>query len=182
MKSALKTSLVIMALVLVSLPLSAQTHQNLFKVNLLSPLVRTGSFFYERTIAEHQSVQLGLFYTGASVEDTRFRGLGITPEYRLYLSQRPAPAGIFVAPYARFQTFNLTIDNEPGKASYTSFGGGLLVGAQTVLRDIISLEAFLGPSYSVGNLKVTDGQEDDFETGFFDGFGVRFGVTIGVAF
>jgi hypothetical protein len=86
----------------------------------MSPLVRTGSFFYERALDENKSVQLGFFYSGISVEDTRFRGFGITPEFRLYLSEkRQAPAGIFVAPYLRYQNFDLSY-GDVASATYSS--------------------------------------------------------------
>jgi hypothetical protein len=182
MKTRIRIALAIMAVMLLSLPLAAQNPQNLFKVNLFSPLVRTGSFFYERALNDDSSIQLGFFYSGASIGDTKLRGFGLTPEYRFYLSEKPAPRGIFVAPFARYQSFNLTVEGESGKASLSTIGGGLLVGVQTILKDRISLEAFIGPSYSSSKLDVTSGDEDDFEFGSLDGFGVRFGVTIGIAF
>jgi hypothetical protein len=158
-----------------------QAKQNVFKASLMSPLVRTGSFFYERALDENKSAQLGFFYSGLSVGETKFRGFGITPEFRLYLSEkRQAPAGIFVAPYLRYQNFDLSDTGDIASATYSSLGGGLLIGSQRVLSNIISLEAFIGPSYSSGNVKVVSGNAN-FDTGYFDGFGVRFGVTIGLA-
>lgn len=179
----LKLLLVAMTLVLLCLPASAQ-NKNVFKTNLLSPLARTGSFFYERGLNENSTAQFGFFYTGISFEETIFRGFGITPEYRYYLSdKKPAPHGFFLAPYLRYQSFNLSIENEVGKATLSTIGGGLLVGAQTVLKDVISIEAFLGPNYSAGSIKVDSGSEDRFSTGILGGgFGLRFGVTLGIVF
>jgi hypothetical protein len=177
-----KTFAVAIAVMVLAVPALAQS-KNAFKASLLSPIVRTGSFFYERAMSEDTSLQLGFFYTGMSFGDTYFRGIGLTPEFRFYLSSSPAPNGIFVAPYARYQNFSLSNDHVfEGKATYTSIGGGLLVGAQTLLKNVITLEGFIGPSYSSGKIKITSGDEDDFNTGIFDGFGVRFGLTIGVAF
>lgn len=182
MKITTRIFTAIAALMLLSTPIYAQTSQNVFKVNLLSPLLRSGSFFYERAINEDVSLQLGFFYSGATISQTTFRGFGITPEARYYLSEKPAPAGVFVAPYLRYQSFSLTGEESSNEATYSSFGGGLLIGTQAIFKDRISLEAFIGPSYSSGSLKVTSGDADDFNTGVFDGFGVRFGVTVGLAF
>jgi hypothetical protein len=171
--------------VILMLPATAQedVRQNLLKANLFSPLVRTGSFFYERVLNEDMSFQMGFFYTGASISETVFRGFGITPEFRYYLSEtKPAPSGVFVAPYLRYQSFNISIEGEDGSATLSGLGGGLLVGMQTLLKNTISLEGFIGPSYFAGDLDISDGSEEDFELGFFDGFGVRFGFTVGIAF
>jgi hypothetical protein len=185
MRKTIKMFAIMIILIAVMAPAIAQeqVRQNIFKVNLISPLVRTGSFFYERVLNEDMSVQLGVFYTGASIDVTEFRGLGITPEFRYYLSEsKPAPSGVFIAPYLRYQNFNLSEENSIGKATYSGIGGGLLVGTQRLLKNTISLEGFIGPSYFAGNLKVTDGQVEDFDIDFFDGFGVRFGFTVGIAF
>ncbi len=166
------------------LPSMAQeSSQNVIKANIFSPLVRTGSFFYERSMNEAMSIQFGFFYTGISVLETSFSGFGITPEFRYYMSEkRVSPSGVFIAPYLRYQSFNLTTEIDDGKASYSAMGGGLLVGYQSVVRNRISIEAFIGPAYSVGNVKVEAGDAGSFDVGYFDGFGVRTGVTVGLAF
>lgn len=184
MKKTIRFFLVVTAAVFMILPLKAQEPgSNIFKMNLFSPLVRTGSFFYERVLNEEISLQFGVFYTGASVFNTKFRGLGLTPELRYYLSEsRPAPAGVYVAPYARYQSFSITSEEfETSEAKWSGIGGGLLVGYQTMLKKI-TLEGFIGPSYTSGDIKITSGDEEDFDISFFDGFGVRFGFTVGLAF
>jgi hypothetical protein len=168
----------------------AQTERkNLIKVNFLSPIVSTGSFFYERVISEISSVQLGLFYTGASIgsgdAETKVRGFGITPEYRFYLSEKGAPQGFFIAPYVRYQNFALTstFDGTEDKATFSGFGGGAVLGGQWLFKDRVSLEVFGGPGYSGGAFKYEgDATEDDFTTTGFDGFTFRFGATVGIAF
>jgi hypothetical protein len=173
--------LVLVAVFCVTISANAQK-QNVIKANLMSPLVRTGSFFYERAISEDMSLQMGFFYSGASIDDASLRGYGITPELRLYLSEsRQAPAGIFVAPYLRYQNFKGSVNDGYYAATLSFMGGGLLIGSQRVLSDIVSLEAYIGPSYSKGNVTLTAGEEYNWPIGFFDGFGVRFGFTVGVA-
>lgn len=128
------------------------------------------------------SGQLGFFFTKVVARDTKFSGFGITPEFRYYLSESSAPEGIFLAPYIRYQRFNLSVEGGIEEAKLSVFGGGLLVGAQTLLKDVIIIEAFLGPAYGFGNMDVEAGSEDDFEIGTFDGFGVRGGITVGIGF
>lgn len=157
--------------------------KNLVKVNLLSPLARTGSFFYEHALNEDYSLQMGFFYSGLSIDETKFRGFGLTPELRYYLSEKhSAPQGVFLAPFLRYQSFNVSLDDNSSKATYSSFGGGILVGSQAVFKNKISLDAWIGPSYNSGTLKVETGDEDDFSIGSLDGFGVRFGITLGIGF
>ena len=186
MKKVFAFTLVALMFLLIAVPAKAQDTppQNLFKINLLSPLVRSGSFFYERAVSEDISLQLGFFYMGWSSDDTKFRGFGVTPELRYYLSEKhPAPRGVFIAPFVRFQNFNLSDPGVEGEGTLSLIGGGLLVGTQTMFKNRISLDAWAGPSYSSGKVKVTgNAQEGDFETDMFDGFSVRFGVTVGIGF
>lgn len=168
---------------LLSVSLSGNAQKsNFVKVNLFSPLVRSGSFFYERVLNDDMSGQLGFFFTRVVAGDTKFSGFGITPEFRYYLSESSAPKGIFLAPYIRYQSFKLSVEGGAAKGNLSIFGGGLLVGAQTLLKDVITIEAFLGPAYGFGNMDVTSGSENDFDIATFDGFSVRGGITVGIGF
>jgi hypothetical protein len=159
--------------------------KNIFKVNMISPIVRTGSFFYERAITQKSSLQLGVFYTGYSIDDTKLRGFGITPEYRFYLSQsKEAPQGFFVAPFVRYESLNLSTNSARDEATLSTFGGGVLIGGQWIFSNIISLDIFGGPRVNSRSFKAsTSGTtEDDFTLTGFGSFGFRFGVTLGIAF
>jgi len=160
--------------------------KNAIKFNIFSPIVRTGSFFYERTLTESSSLNFGFLFTKIGVGDTDFSGWALTPEYRFYLSETAAPHGFYVAPYLRYQQFSLTHENSYdaaySKADMTGYGGGLLVGRQWVFKQRVTFDLFIGPSYTSADLKVKSGDEEDFETGSWDGFGVRAGVTLGIAF
>jgi hypothetical protein len=114
--------------------------------------------------------------------NTKFRGFGITPEFRYYLSESSAPKRIFMAPYIRYQSLNLSVEEKSAEGKLSIFGGGLLVGAQTLLKDVITIEAFIGPAYGFCNMDVESGSEEDFEISAFDGFLVRAGVTVGIGF
>jgi hypothetical protein len=182
MQKSYKVLALLFAVLFITFSVNAQdTKKNVIKASLLSPIVRTGSFFYERALNEDMSFQMGFFYSGISFEDTRYRGFGITPEFRYYLSDKPAPAGIFIAPYARYQNLSLSSGLSTADATYSGLGGGLLIGAQRILKNTITMEAFIGPSYFNGKVKVSDGGENTFETGIFDGFKARFGFTLGLA-
>ncbi len=178
----LKTSLIAILLVVFGIGASAQTKSNVVKTNIFSPLVKTYWLSYEHLFDENKGMQLGFFYTGINVGTTNFSGFALTPEARFYLSESPAPKGIYLAPGLRYSNFSLTDDGSTDKATYSTFGGALVVGAQTLLKDVITLEAYLGPSYSGGKLKVDSGTTGNFDLGSFDGFGFRFGITLGVAF
>lgn len=173
---------VLMALA-VCLVHESKAQSNAVKINILSPIVSTANVAFEHVLSENSSIQLGVFYTGAKVSDLKYSGVGITPEYRIYLSETSAPAGFYVGPYLRYQSQKLTIEDGSGKASFSSFGGGVVIGKQWVFKQRVTFDIFLGPGYNAGNIKVESGSEDEFDlSGAFDGFGLRSGVTLGIAF
>ncbi len=178
---------------------AAYAQNNAIKINILSPIVRTLSIFGEHKLNDNSSAQLGFLYTGFKVSETKFSGFAITPEYRYYLSDKGAINGFYLGPYLRYQNYTLKTgqitefyDNngnllttprtyEP-KATFSSFGGGLVVGYQAIFKERISLDAFIGPGFNSSSVKVDVGSEDDFSTGAFSGFSIRPGVTLGLAF
>lgn len=177
----MKNKLVLIAIIVLLGSSFANAQKTIVKANMLSPLVRTGSFFVEHQLNNNSSLQLGLLYTGKTWDDTKIRGWGITPEYRFYLSDSPAPDGFFIAPYARYLHFNL--ENEAkNKAKMNGLGTGLIIGQQYIFKERLSFEWFFGPAYTNINLDVDSGTDDDFETGSWDGFTLRAGITLGIAF
>ena len=156
---------------------------NAFKVNIFRPIVKTGSFFYERALNEKSSAQLGVGFTSYNREGVKIKGIFFTPEYRFYLSGE-ALNGFYVGPYVRYQNLKIT-DTEDGtedKATLSTFGGGVVVGRQWLFSDIVTLDIFAGPNYNSGKVKYDDGSGDTEIPGSFEGFGARFGVTLGIAF
>lgn len=192
MKAYATTALVAAALLLGTTGASAQT--NAFKVNLLSPLFKTGSFFYEHKLNDASSLQLGglMTYWGMG-SDTKISGFALTPEYRRYLSNdKQALEGFYVAPFLRYQQLGLsnTSAQDDGtelttKATLRTIGGGVVVGHQWVYRGRVTLDTFFGPSYNANavKLKADDGTAGGtFDVGSFQGFSLRTGITLGVAF
>lgn len=181
------------ALLFIGFSTAASAQTNALKVNIFSPLVRTGSFFFEHKVSDHNSLQIGGLFTAWSADNTRISGFALTPEYRFYLSEsKPALEGFYFAPFVRYQNLTLTaVDGyedldghvSDGKATLNTFGGGVLAGYQFMFKKRFTLDAFLGPSYNGGTLKITAGNaSQSFDAGTFQGFGLRSGVTFGVAF
>lgn len=156
--------------------------QNVVKINILSPIVKTFNISYERAINENSSFQLGFFYSGWSNDLTKFNGFGITPEYRFYLSQTSAPEGVYAAPFLRYQKFTLE-DKEfsDDSADFSAFGGGVVIGKQWVFKEKITLDIFLGPAYYSGKVSGESG-DTTWDTDAFDGFGLRTGINFGFKF
>ena len=179
----------------------ALAQNNVVKVNILSPLVKTGSFFYEHKLNDNSSLQLGALFTSWSIDgnDTKVTGFALTPEYRFYLSEKSsAPEGFYVGPFVRYQNLTLkstyedysydnngnpTTSTQTDEASLNTLGGGVVVGRQWIFKERFALDLFLGPSYNGGSIKVkSSSYAGSFDPGPFDGFGIRTGVTFGLAF
>jgi hypothetical protein len=169
--------------------LAAQAQTSALKLNLFSLPVKTASVFFEHKMGDMTSAQLGVFYTGFSVGDTKFSGFGVTPEYRFFLTGE-AMQGFYMGPYVRYQSFTLTNETDlsgfggtttKDEATLSTFGGGVNIGYQWLFKQRVALEPFLRVGYSAGTVKVTSGN-DNFSTGSFDGFGLMPGLNLGIAF
>lgn len=160
-----------------------QAQENAIKINLISPLVRTLNLSYEHKLNSNSGIQLGLYYTGFSASEVTFRGFGITPEYRYYLSETEAIQGTYIGPFLRYTS--LTVEEElfdgQSEGTYSGFGGGLVIGRQWVFKEKITLDTFIGPQFISGNYKAKSGS-DNIDVDVFDGFGLRAGITLGFAF
>lgn len=162
---------------------SVKAQSNAIKVNPLSAFLATINLSYETKLSDQSTAQLGVFYSGVSFGSTRYTGIGITPEYRMYVGGGEALDGLYVAPFLRYQNFTIKETETDSKGSLSTFGGGVILGRQWILGEAFTLDLFIGPSYSAGDVSVDAGDEDTFEnTGFFNGVGVRWGVTLGYAF
>lgn len=154
------------------------SEQNVLKVNSLSLFLATGSIFYERKLSDGVSGQLGLAYMGVKIQDTKFTGVIITPEVRLY-PKKNAIDGFYIAPYLRYQNF--TLQSGVNKGSLSSMGGGLLFGRQWITNSGFTMDLFFGGHYGSSSIKVDSGT-DNFNTNLITGFGMRIGFALGFAF
>jgi hypothetical protein len=157
--------------------------KNVLKINTLSLLVGTGSVFYERRITDMTSAQLGVGYMNFSIlgGDTRFSGLILNPEFRIY-PRHNAIDGFYVSPYLRYQRYDLKNKNESAEGSLSSIGGGVAVGRQWIWPKGFIIDLFFGGHYC--NATVKGGADTDTfdKTNLFEGFRMRMGFAIGFAF
>ncbi len=171
------------------------TRNNLVKINPLSLGLLTINGSYERVISFNTSLQLGLFYTHATVFGTSWRGIGVTPEARIYLGKgkpraKLTPVGFYIAPFARLQVLAISAEmpeqENQAKASLSNVSGGATVGYQFLWgrRERFSLDIFVGPSFEKAKVVLEGGaREENFGgLGNFSGLSARSGLTVGVAF
>ena len=176
----------VLALVAATVAVHAQSdvRSNAIKLNPLSLALLTGNVSYERAVSENQSFQLGVFYSGLSISDLKYSGVGVTPEYRFYIAgKKEALNGVYVAPYARYQSFTFKEKVSEDKATLSSIGGGAIIGWQKMWPSGFTLDLFAGPGYNAGNMKYDDESQNEFDIkGGISGFGFRTGLTIGFGF
>lgn len=124
--------------------------KNNVKTDLFSPIIRTYVLKYERALNQDMGLQLGLFYTGYRPGDSEsvLNGYGITPEFRYYLSESPAPNGFYLAPNFRYMKLTATDQLTDEAGSLTSAGIALNLGGQWILKDVVAVDLWLGPSYN----------------------------------
>lgn len=162
----------------------ANAQTNTVKTNLANLALSGGSIHYERGINDATSAQLGIFISAISVDDTKFSGFGVIPQYRFYpRSSGEAPSGFYLAPLIGYQTFSLetTVPGSISEASFTLLGAGLDVGNKWLLG-AFAVELSAGVSFNSTNLDVKTGSEGDFSTGGFGSTTPRIGLSLGYAF
>ncbi len=106
-------------------------YTNIVKIDFISPVGGVLAVYYEHCLGDNSSGQLELRILNG--------GVILTPELRFYVSDSNAPEGIYIAPWIRFG------DGLSSLRKKASFGGGILVGAQTIKKRI-SFDAFIGPA------------------------------------
>ncbi|MEN8249522.1 MAG: DUF3575 domain-containing protein [Bacteroidota bacterium] len=176
-----KITLLVFTMLIISTGLYAQK-TNVIKTDLFSAFLRTGALKYERALNEDMSIQIGFLYTAFTPNDSdgKLNGFGITPEFRYYLSDTPAPNGTYLAPNLRY--LNLTVENTATQeeGTFTSVGFGVNLGKQAVLKDVIAIDAWVGPTYNFRTL--VDAGDADAGIPDVNGFGIRLGIAIGIVF
>lgn len=174
-----KIAILTLSMLLIASGLFAQK-MNVVKTDLFSVFIRTGVVKYERAFTNDISGQLGFFYTAYQPRDSEVEltGWGITPEFRFYLSDSPAPAGTYLAPNFRYMTLDAydPVGQESATLKSTSIAFNL--GKQWLFKDVVTLDAWVGPAYAFRTV------EGDVDTGIqeADGFGLRIGIALGIAF
>ncbi|WP_375416821.1 DUF3575 domain-containing protein [uncultured Hymenobacter sp.] len=186
---------------------AAHAQTNALKVDIFQPVINTLAVSFEHKLSETSSFQIGLSGTFSYSEDgdsftnesgRKTSGFAITPEYRLYLSEKhPAPEGFYVAPFVRYQYLSQTgfadgyysgggaPSGQPYEASLNAFGLGVTVGRHWIFKQRFSLDIFAGPAYTVTSISSDNAAIDkDYFVSYFEGtnYDFRGGVTFGLAF
>jgi hypothetical protein len=156
-----------------------KTEKNVFKINALPLVLGIGSIFYERKLSDLTSAQLGLGFMSYKISDTKFTGLILTPEVRIY-PKKNALDGVYLAPYLRYYNFSVEDKVSATKGSLTSFGGGLVIGRQWITKSGFTMDLFFGGHYSGANVKYDSGSSIDENS--IKGFKTRVGFALGFAF
>jgi hypothetical protein len=183
----MKKLLLAFLVILLAIPSIAQekstvsTEKNVLKVNTLSLFLGTGSVFYERKISDLASAQLGVGYLSFKFSDTKFSGLILTPEFRIY-PKKNAIDGFYLSPYLRYQKYTLENTKSDSKGTLTSMGGGLVFGRQWITNSGFTMDLFFGGHYGSADVKVDSGTDSFEKTNLFEGFKMRVGFAIGFAF
>jgi len=179
----MKKTLLVALLCLIFGSAWSQTEQvNIIKINPLSFLLKTGYVSFEHKIDDHSSWQMGLAYM-AGYDDgiTKFNGLILTPEYRIYYKDN-ALSGYYIGPFLRYQNF--TLDRQfDSSAKLTTFGGGVVFGRQWVYYKGFVMDIFAGPMYNAGKPQDITGAATFNDTGLgLNNFFFRFGLSLGFGF
>ena len=197
----MKAKFIFIILVLFSLAVlsnnsyAQENKQNVVTLSISNLALITPTIYYERVIADKTSLQLGLYYTGAKSSGVKFTGLGVVPELRFSPGSKGAPRGFYFAPFAKYQNYSLSttvdiagIPSYDAKATLSAIGGGLIIGNQFIIGDVVALDIFIGPSIASWSTKYKDNStEDDFGDISMirldgTGVGVRFGISLGFGF
>lgn len=160
---------------------TADTGNNLIKVNFVSLFMKTANVQYERAIYGKTSVGIGLrimpkgtlpFSSSFNSIDEQIGSLktgnfAITPEIKFYLGKEVFK-GFYIAPFLKYANYSASINYEyrsnnqdeviPLNGSINTYTVGVLVGAQWRIANNFYLDwSIFGPQYGIsrGNLKGT---------------------------
>ena len=151
------------------------------KFNVASPFARTFNVAGEWAFHKRFSAQVLYFKTDDfAIRDHVFSGSGFTPEARFHLRPQHLK-GLFVGPYLRFRYLKWEIPSKNAAADFNSVSGGFIVGYQAVIKNVLILDFFIGPSFGNHSIKVTAGVIEDFKLTTLTSAGVRSGIAIGIA-
>jgi hypothetical protein len=194
---------------------SAFAQKNVVKLNVPGLLGGNYMLAYERVLNDKMSVQLAAGYinlsssTSAWFDDSRsldgsLNGFIVVPEFRYYVTNasKDVPRGLYAGGFARIRMVtDKVVDSgdpsDPVNYSYTdktnTFGGGVVLGYQALIADVLSIDFFIGPQYKSKSTSRTyvDSNANDtdlaetfpiFKIKEKSGAGVRLGINVGVAF
>ncbi len=146
--------------------------KNVIKTNLSSLAINNYNLTFERSFLKKMSLSVGIRYMPKSqlplkgmiekliddpdvkINDFQVGNFAITPEVRFYLSAGKLK-GFYIAPYARYATFDVSIPITYANPNYTTkptvlfngtiktFSGGLLLGTQFSIAKKLVLDFYI---------------------------------------
>ncbi len=158
---------------------------NAVKTDAFSLIVGVFVLKYEKVFNENISAQLGFLFSSdwpTFRSECSAKGFAITPEFRYYLSKKPAPRGVYLAPNFRYMKIEEENHEENGEATVKVFSPAINLGIQFVLKDVFLIDAWAGPSFNIRSLEETVPDMDVSAAGNNEGLGGRIGVSIGFVF
>ncbi|MFL5729097.1 MAG: DUF3575 domain-containing protein [Cytophagaceae bacterium] len=195
---------------------SGFAQKNVVKANLFGMFAGSYTLAYERVLNDKMSVQLSAGYRsykyaditiGSINEKDSYSGPTVVGEFRYYVTNgsKDVPRGFYVAPFARYAKYtekwaytdaSSPSSNYSQKWSTTSIAGGVMLGYQWLIADVVSIDLFAGPQYktrSVSDITETDANGNTTTIsasnytfsntkGLTSGVGPRVGLNVGVAF
>lgn len=176
-----------LALVLLVLPPGVRAQKQLaLKFNMTSPIAKIFNVAGEWAFSQRYSAQVVYFATNdftltAKNKQHVISGWGFTPEGRIHAFPNRLK-GFYLGPYVRFRYLNWEIPSGDAAARINSVSGGFTVGYEAVIKNILILDFYIGPSFGTHAIKVSQGVIEDFKvTSVTTPVGVRSGVAIGIA-
>lgn len=153
------------------------------KTNISSTLtVKSFNLIPEFAITERLSAQVGFYRTNNfTYKEHVFSGTAITPEVRFHLKPTYLK-GLYAAPFVRYRKLAWDIPSEDAGADFISIGGGVCVGYQSLIKNRVILDLYIGPGFSGHDIKIRSGVADDFKLPITSSVGVRAGIALGIAF
>jgi hypothetical protein len=107
--------------------------------------------------------------------------MAITPEARVHLLPHYLK-GLYAGPFFRYRKLSWDIPSKGVGADFISLGGGVTLGYQFLIKNLLILDFFVGPAFSSHDLKIKTGTVDDFKLPITTSVGARAGIGLGVAF
>jgi hypothetical protein len=176
--------LLLVGLLAVTFSVEAQRDKRFgLKMNLISTAaVKTFNLIPEYAINQRFSAQIGFYRTNNfTYKEHKFSGMAITPEVRVHLLPHYLK-GLYAAPFFRYRKLTWEIPSKNAGADFISIGGGVSVGYQFLIKNLVMLDFFVGPAFSSHDIKVKTGVVDDFKLPITTSVGARAGIGVGFAF
>lgn len=169
--------------------------KNVIKTNVLgAAFFNSYSLAYERQLVGRASLNVTVEYSKLDLKaklfvsgfSTTISGVSVTPEFRVYpVYEHGLFNGFFVGGFLVYRRLGMYKTNSPGlTANLNSYGAGLNLGYQWLIRKRVTIEALLGSGYVTKDFRPEfPATRADFVLGRFDNnFYPVVGLSVGYAF